>query len=330
MIPAIDEIKSAIEAAQRIVVLQADNPDGDSLASALALEHILGDMGKDVYLYCGVDVPEYLRFIPGWDRVLKALPSNFDLSIIVDTSAHSLLEKLENSPERPWIASKPCIVLDHHATVACDIPYATIICNAPGYVATGEVIYDICQALGWPRSIAAGECIMQSILADSLGLVSEGTTSDTYRRMAELVDAGVNRAKLEDARRELSRMSQAVFRYKASLIERCEFYFDDRIAVVCIPEDELFSVGTQYNPKPLIMNELAMVTGVDIIIVLKVYRNRITGAVRSTRVGISAGTIAEHFGGGGHSYAAGFKLDGNTDIASVKTEAIQEAMKLLQ
>ena len=78
------------------------------------------------------------------------------------------------------------------------------------------------------------------------------------------------------------------------------------------------------------MNELAMVTGVDIIIVLKVYRNRITGAVRSTRVGISAGTIAEHFGGGGHSYAAGFKLDGNTDIASVKTEAIQEAMKLLQ
>lgn len=330
MITELDAIKQTIDSAQRIVVLQADNPDGDSLASALALEHILEDLGKDVYLYCGVDVPEYLRFIPGWDRVLKTLPSNFDASIIVDTSAHLLLEKLEHSPERPWMATRPCIVLDHHTDVACDIPYATIVCNPPGFVATGELIYELAKALSWPRSVAANECIVQSILADSLGLVSEGTTSETYRRMADLLDSGVDRTKLEDARRELSKMSQAVFRYKADLIERTEFYFDDRIAVICIPEEELFSVGTQYNPKPLIMNELSMVAGVDVIIVLKVYKNRITGAVRSARAGISAGKIAEHFGGGGHPYAAGFKLDKETDIARIKTEVIQEAMKLLQ
>lgn len=55
-----EKIAEAIQAAQRVVVIQADNPDADSLGSALALEHILSDMGKDVALYCGV---QYLGHI---------------------------------------------------------------------------------------------------------------------------------------------------------------------------------------------------------------------------------------------------------------------------
>lgn len=330
MIPEVEAIQQVVQAAQKIVVLQADNPDGDSLASSLALEHILSDMGKDVYLYCGVDMPEYLRFMPGWDRVLKTLPSSFDLSIVVDTSAHILLQKLESSPERPWIASKPCIVLDHHTDVPCDIPYATIVSNAPGFVATGELILELAKASDWPRSVDANSCIAQSILADSLGLVSEGTTSETYRRMADLIDEGVDRAALEEARRTLSKMPQSVFRYKAKLIERTEFYFDDRIAILTVPEDELFTVGTLYNPKPLILNELSMVQGVDIAILLKVYKKRLTGAIRSMNRQVSAGALAEQFGGGGHPYSAGFKIEGDINMARVKTEVIQAAMKLLQ
>src|ERR1700712_1833431 len=85
-----EKIAGLIGDAQKIVVVQADNPDADSLGSALALEHILGDMGKSVALYCGVDTPGYLRYIAGWDRVLSELPSSFDLSIIVDASTYTL------------------------------------------------------------------------------------------------------------------------------------------------------------------------------------------------------------------------------------------------
>jgi nanoRNase/pAp phosphatase (c-di-AMP/oligoRNAs hydrolase) len=58
-----EQIQQLVGDAQKIVVVQADNPDADSLGSALALEHILGDLGKDVYLYCGVDIPTYLRYL---------------------------------------------------------------------------------------------------------------------------------------------------------------------------------------------------------------------------------------------------------------------------
>src|SRR3712207_565017 len=92
-----NQLASILNTAKKIVVLQADNPDGDSLASSLALEQVLGDLGKDPYLYCGVDIPTYLRYLPGWDRVNNQLPTQFDASIIVDTSADSLFETVQKS-----------------------------------------------------------------------------------------------------------------------------------------------------------------------------------------------------------------------------------------
>lgn len=331
MIPNTDEIIKVVDNAQNIVVIQADNPDGDSLASSLALEQILGDMGKTVSLYCGVNTPDYLKFMPGWDRVSPDLPIKIDASIIVDTSSKILLQKIEKEVGKAWVASKPVIVIDHHSAVECDIPYATVVCNPSGYVATGEVIYEISKAAGWEMSVPAMNMISQSILSDSLGLSSDGTTPNTYRRMADMIDAGVDRVALDEARRELSRMDEAVFRYKAQLIERTEFYADNQIAFITVPEDELFSIGTLYNPKPLILNELVQVKDVKIAIMLKQYKNRVTGSVRTTTKNISANTLAEKFGGGGHHYVAGFKIEKPfINFADLKKQVISTAEELLK
>src|SRR6185436_11565506 len=82
-----------VQEASNILVIQAENPDGDSLGSALGLEAILEDRGKKVLLYCPVEIPKYLRYTKGWDRVTDDFPHNFDLSIIVDTSSATLLDR---------------------------------------------------------------------------------------------------------------------------------------------------------------------------------------------------------------------------------------------
>lgn len=332
MIASIDEIKSIIENATNIVIIQADNPDGDSLGSALALEQILGDMGKHPSLYCGVDIPDYLKFLKGWDRVAKIIPGRIDASIIVDTSANLLLDQLNMAPELPWVAAKPVIVLDHHTNVVCDIPYATIVCNEPEYASTGELIYDIAKRLDWPLSVQALENLMQSILSDTMGLISEATTAGTYRRMSEMVESGVNRTKLEEARRALSKMHPSVYAYKADLIKRTEFYGENNeVAVITIPEDELYSVGTLYNPAPLILNEVSMVEGVRVGIVLKKYRGKVTAAIRCNDGASIANKLAEKHGGGGHPYAAGFKIEQPfINFADIKSDVIAEALELLQ
>lgn len=57
----------------------------------------------------------------------------------------------------------------------------------------------------------------------------------------------------------------------------------------------------------LVLEELRNAEEVDVSIALKTYPDgKITGKIRSQKSPI-ANTIAEHFGGGGHAYAAGFK-----------------------
>ncbi|HEU4914262.1 MAG TPA: DHH family phosphoesterase [Candidatus Saccharimonadales bacterium] len=328
MYPEAEKIKDILGDAHKVVILQADNPDGDSLGSTLALEHILEDMGKQTYLYCGVDIPSYLRYLPGWDRTFKELPSTFDASIIVDTSADSLLEKLEESGKKSLLTSRPVIVLDHHATEAT-ITYAAVMCNKTA-VATGEVIYELAKQLDWPLSLGAKEMIATAIMADSLGLVTEATSARSIHIIAELVEGGVSLARLEHNRRQLMRKSPEITHYKGELLQRVEYYADNRISVVSIPWEEIETYSPQYNPSMLVMEDMRLTTGTRIAISFKIYKDhKITGKIRCNQDAPIGGTLAEHFGGGGHRYASGFKIQDGRPFNEVKSECIQYATELL-
>jgi len=323
-----DDLFALIKSSEKIVIIQADNPDGDSLASALALEQILGDMGKEPFLYCGVEVPGYLRYLAGWDRVSKEMPKNFDLSIIVDNSAGSLLESLERSGQRSWVSAKPCIVIDHHA-VDNTIPYATVIWNQPA-VATSEVIYELAKTDKWPLNIGCMNMLATAIMSDSLGLISEGTTARSINIIAELVEKGVSLAKIDSARRDLMRKSPALLKYKGELLQRLEFYHDNKIVIVSIPWEEIQRYGHAYNPSMLVIDDMRMTEGAALAIAFKQYPDgKITAKIRSNYNVDVAGELAKHFGGGGHPYASGFKITDGRSYEAVKTECIEEASKLL-
>ena len=324
----IERIRSLVEAAQHIVVIQADNPDGDSLASALALEQILGDLGKQVSLYCGVQIPTYLRHLEGWDRVSRELPHQFDLSIIVDTSADSLLEHLQASGQRSWVASKPCIVLDHHP-VESTITYATIVYNQPA-VATGELIYELTQSLQWPLNPASRELIAVSILADSLGLMTATTTARSIHIIAELVEQGVKLAELENRRREMMRKSPAMTAYKGQLLQRIQYTTDGRVAYVTIPWSEIEQYSPDYNPSVLVLDEMRLVTGVDVAIAFKEYPDgKMTGKIRCNYGKGIATQLASRFGGGGHDYSSGFKIKDSRSFDDIRQQCLAAAEELL-
>ncbi len=323
-----EKLSELITQASRVVILQADNPDADSLASALALEQILHEMRKEPYLYCGVEIPSYLHYLPGWDRVSKELPTKFDLSIIVDTSADSLFESLEKSRQKQWVAAKPAIIIDHHE-VEATIPFATVVWNKPA-VATGEVIYELAQTLGWRLNQVANEMLAASIMADSLGLSSEGVTARSVEVLADLVKAGVSLAKLENSRRELMRKSPELLRYKGELLQRIEYAANSRLAMITIPWDEIEKYSPLYNPPMLVLDDMRQSEGTALAIAFKIYKEgKITAKIRANYGKGVAGKLAEHFGGGGHAYASGFKLTDGRPFEEVKTETISVATTLL-
>lgn len=302
-----------ITQAQKIVVIQAENPDGDSLGSSLALEAILSDLGKEVTMFCAIDIPKYMHYIKGWDRVVKDWPTKQDLAIIVDTSSSLLMQKaLEVPGVRHFLETHPVLVIDHHQTVDGDLPFTSTNVIIPEAIATSEIIYDIAIEAGWSISEDAAESMFTSIQSDSLGLTTPTTSPKAYRTAAELVALGANPHVIETRRREYMKKPADILTYKGKLIERIEYNLDNRLATVHIPWSEIEEYSDRYNPSVLVLDEMRLVEGVEVAVAIKTYPDgKLTGKVRSNAP--IAHQIAGFFGGGGHEYSAGFKLFENYD-----------------
>lgn len=323
-------IQDIVESAHHIVVIQADNPDADSLGSALALEELLSTLGKQVTLYCGVAIPSYLSYVKGWDRVHDELPKQFTASIIVDASTKTLLQKLNDRGELSWIAAKPCVVIDHHETVQNAVDFATVAVIDKDAASTGSMIFELARQLSWDISASAAEGLLVSILGDTQGLTNKLAVANTYRIVADLIDAGADRSALEDRRKQQSKMSQKIFQYKSVLMQRVKFSDDGRLAHVAVPQSEINEFSAQYNPAPLIQGDMLMTDGVEIAIVFKVYDSqRITGAIRCNSGLPIANKLAESYGGGGHQYAAGFKIENVPNPYEIQEQVLNTAQQLI-
>lgn len=324
-----EQIQSTLSEAKHIVIIQADNPDADSLASALALEHILGDIGKQITLYCGIDISGYLKYIPGSDRVVKDLPNNFDAAILVDCSSIILLEQLEKTNQIGALRTRPFIILDHH-DVENDVTINNIALVDHKAVSTGEVIYQLSKQLGWKVSKDAASLLATSILADSLGLTVESTTARSIHTLAELVEHGADLAQLEVTRRKAMVKPLDIIAYKGRLLQRIEYYAENQLAIVVVPWDEIQKYSPFYNPAVLALEELRLAEGVKLSVVIKLYPDgKITGKLRGNHGAPYASKLAEHFGGGGHDSAAGFKTN-KWQFEQLKKELIDTGTRLIQ
>jgi phosphoesterase RecJ-like protein len=302
-----DKAKQLIESAQKIMVIQAENPDGDSLGSALALEEILSDLGKDVHLYCDVEIPKYLRYVNGWDRVTQDFDTSVDLAIIVDTTSETLISKaLEINGARHFLESHPVLVIDHHTETETTLQFDHEIL-AEEAVATSEIIYKLAAQNDWKMTAQAAEDMMIAIMSDSLGLTTQNVTANTFHTVGELVALGASNSAIEERRREFMKKAPEILAYKGRLLERIEYSLDGQLATVHIPWDEMAEFSDQYNPSVLVLDEMRLVIGVKIAIAFKTYPDgKLTGKIRSNYP--IAEQVAGFFGGGGHKYAAGFRV----------------------
>lgn len=303
-----DTILKSLSEVSKIVIIQAENPDGDSLGSSLALEELLSEAGKDVKLYCAIDIPKYMHYIKGWDRVEKDWPTDRELVIIVDTSAEALIQQALAQPGvRHFLETHPVVVIDHHQDDEGTLPFETISLNDSSAVATSEILYRLAKEAGWTITPEAAESMFISIQADSLGLTTPATTADSYQVAADLVMLGAVPAEIEARRREYMKKPAEILKYKGELIERIEYLLDGKLAIIHIPWEDIQQYSDRYNPSILVLEEMRMVDTVQVAVAIKTYPDgKLTGKVRVNAP--VAEQVAAYFGGGGHEYSAGFKV----------------------
>ncbi len=316
-----------LEGKKHLCIIQAENPDGDSLGSAIALDYIL--TSTENTLYCPIDIPQYLHYFDDWSRVSIDFDYKADGYIVVDTAASILLSKLlEDNAIKNCLYSKPVFVFDHHETEDdLDFSHESIIETRP---ACADLIYHVAKANNLPISTEAASVIYSAISSDTLGLVSASVTAETMRTMAELIELGANPAKLEEHLRDFMKKSPLILDYKADLIKRIEYSLDGQLATVHIPFEDIQTYSDEYNPNILILEEMRLVEGVVVAVAIKTYPDgKVTGKIRTSEP--IAEQIAGYFGGGGHPFAAGFRTYDTTydevvsDIIKIMPGLLAEA-----
>lgn len=224
--------------------------------------------------------------------------------------------------------SKPVLVIDHHETEDdLDFPHESIIETRP---ACADLIYQAAKACELKIPEPATTALYAAIASDTLGLVSASVTADTMYTMGDLIRLGASPVEIDERRREFMKKTPRILDYKADLIKRIEYSLDGALATVHIPFEEIQEYSQEYNPNVLILEEMRMVEGVEVAIAVKTYPDgKATGKIR-TQIPV-AEQVAGYFGGGGHAYAAGFRVydmsyeEILTDLIKILPEIMEQA-----
>jgi phosphoesterase RecJ-like protein len=277
-------------------------------------------------MYCPVEIPKYLHYITGWDRVVNTFDTHTDLAIIVDTSADVLITKVLETPGvRSFLESHPVLVIDHHTTdSSLSFDHTMLSKDA---VATSEILYELAISSDWKINQQAAESMLVAILSDSLGLSTQNVTPNSFFVAGKLTELGASPSVIENRRREFMKKSPEILAYKGELISRIEYLLDGKLALVHIPWEDIQKYSDQYNPSVLVLDEMRLVEGVEIGVAIKTYPDgKVTGKLRGNLP--IAETVASFFGGGGHKYASGFRAYEEYDtIVSELVTATDKALK---
>jgi bifunctional oligoribonuclease and PAP phosphatase NrnA len=313
--------------ANRILVLQPDKPDGDSVASALALEELLVGQGKTVSHYAAGRVEPYLSYLVGFDRVAGEWPTGgHDLAILLDCGSSSQVPRLLEA-HKSDLVSKPYVLIDHHRVTEEPMAHVTLAIIDETAAATGQMVYAIAKQLGWQLTPVVCSYLTSSILADTLNLTNSKTTTAVVQAFADIVEQGqVNLNLLNMRFREATANDPDLVVLKGQLLSRLEFYADDQIALLTVDKDLIDQYRQRTSLAALVFFDMLNARGIKLAVVMSNYGAIIRTSMRA-KLSV-AGPIAEHFGGGGHDQAAAFPTTDMT-MAELKPEFITYAARML-
>ena len=299
------QIWDKIEKAENIMLIAHINPDGDALGSSLSLYPILKKMGKKVTVFNATKpLPDYLDFLPNFNKVTDKLPKKIDLTISFDCGSF----------DRLGLDEKPSFLIniDHHVS---NTNYGDINLIEPNHASTSQVIYDILKANNIEIPTDTAVCIYTALVTDTGSFQYESVNDKVFECAAEMVRCGVKPdyvAKMLFQRDRLSRL-----RLLAKAYETIEMCCDGKVAFVEVTKEMMEITGAIKEDTDTIVNSVRAIAPVEVACMLREDDEGIKISLRSKNYA-DVSKIAVKYGGGGHIRAAGATLKGEFDFEKVK------------
>jgi phosphoesterase RecJ-like protein len=280
-------------------------PDGDCLASSLALGHYLERRGKRVKHYNeGPFVrAEILDLQPFFRDTLPRAEIEEDSSpaaVVLDCSTRERVGSLGEA-----LDEVPVAVIDHHAAGE---PYGDVVFVDPTAPSTSVLVQGTIEEAGGGLDVEEAELILFGLSTDT-GFFRhlDVGSGRAFRAVARLVDGG---ASPKDTFNRLNGgKSIASRRLLGRLLSRVEPQAGGRIALTYETARDTAEFGRE-NRDSDTLYQLLMGTRTCTIIALirEEDESTCTGSLRSSD-DTDISIVAKSFGGGGHKRAAGFMLE---------------------
>lgn len=290
-----NNIIDKIQSSNNIVLLCHNNPDGDAIGSTLSMYYILTKLGKEVDIVINKP-PKRFNFLEGFQDIKEESSKDYDTAIILDTATidrvndpSSILNKVEKK-----------YVIDHHIsnTHYGDENYIK------KYPSCCQVVYDIAKKLNIKITKELGEALMTGLLTDTGGFSHQDVLPSTFA-MAKELSKIVNISNIYD--KALKAITRNQFNIKQIYLNNLEFYYDGKVAISYITEEDMINTGVDQNDCGILVNIPLEIDAVEVSIFLRKYKEETRISLRSKNINVNE--ITKLFGGGGHIYAAGVTVD---------------------
>ncbi len=314
----IDAILSTIDRGQRFLIAAHGSPDGDALASTLALTNALLEMGKEVVAYNQDGMSDELTFLPGASLVVNAIGEEqcFDAGFILDSG------ELRRAGSHLKEHCDTLVNIDHHPHSE---NFGSIYYVDETACATGALIYRILQAAGHAISLPVATCIYTAILTDTGSFRYSNADPEAFNIAAELVGLGVSPWEVSANIYE-NRPAQQLHLLTAAL-ETLSISDCGRLGAISVTEQMLAETSTGPEHTDGLINYPRSIRGVKVALL---FRQAADGCFKvgfRSKGDVNVGELARQLGGGGHHNAAGATLSG--DLVTIQQMVFSRLQSLL-
>ncbi len=298
------------------------NPEGDAVASVLALESLLRRLGKKTLIVCEDPFPERLGCLPSkrWNQVKDITPGRkFDALVVADCPTLERIGTVRNllTPQTKIFN------IDHHISNKCFGHYNLI---QPQAAACGEVIYDMFKRFKLKINREEATALYVSISTDTGSFKYSNTSVKSHQIVAELIQTGIDIESINDAL--YTTYSLEKIQLHSLLLARIQTTSDEMVAWVGLTQNDLKQTGATYEDTEGFIDFLKYIKEVQFAFFMSEMDGPQTGQVRvsfRSKGDYDVAQVAAQFGGGGHKKAAGCTIQGTLEEA---TRKILEQIKL--
>lgn len=298
-----NDVIEAIVNSKNIGISFHTSPDGDALGSALALMLALKKIGKNTYIVSRDEVPEIYRFLPYYEyasKMIEKIQNDTDTVLILDCGNVARISGEVNFNNNSY----KVINVDHHLSNDMYGELNYVDCKA---AAVGEIIFDVINQLNITMDKDMAVCLYTALLTDTGGFKHSNTTIKTHSIAGELINLGIDFSEIHRKLFENKKLERV--KLYSKIIDSMELYNNNKLCVMGITKDLLNSVGISEASDTSDIISIGM--EIDTVEVAVLVKETDTGTKISLRSKdkVDVRKIAETFGGGGHTKAAGLSID---------------------